>query len=129
MYTYQMEPTNEYDICKPDCPSREVLDLIANKWTVRVLHILNRQTLRYNELKRKIPGISQKVLTGVLRNLEESGIITRTVYPVIPPKVEYTITKLGATLLVSIESLQQWAEAHIPEVQKAREVYRNKLHA
>lgn len=121
-----MECKCEYNAFRSGCPSREVLDIIANKWTVLVLHVINAGVVRYSELQRKIPGISQKVLTGVLRELEENGIITRTIYPVVPPKVEYEITQLGRTLVVTLEALQIWAENHIPQVHAAREVYKKK---
>ncbi len=121
-----MECNERDDTCLAKGPSREVLGLIANKWTVLVLYIINRRTMRYNEIQRKIPGISQKVLTSVLRQLEENGIIKRTIYPVVPPKVEYEVTSLGKTLLESLQALQYWSETHIPEVMAARQVYKKK---
>lgn len=121
-----MERIKSYDACMPKSPSREVLGLVANKWTVLVLHVINCHKMRYNEIQRNIPGISQKVLTGVLRQLEENGIIKRTIYPVIPPRVEYETTELGETLLVSLQALQEWSETHIPQVLAARKAYQKK---
>lgn len=121
-----MEPIKPYDACHPSSPSREVLGIIANKWTVLVLHIIHCKKMRYSEIQRNIPGISQKVLTGVLRQLEENGIIKRTVYPVVPPKVEYETTDLGKTLLESIQAVQDWSETYTPQVLEAREAYRKK---
>lgn len=121
-----MERIKPYDACMPKSPSREVLGLVANKWTVLVLHVIDCKKMRYNEIQRNIPGISQKVLTGVLRQLEENGIIKRTIYPVIPPRVEYETTELAQTLLVSLQALQDWSEAHIPEILAARKTYKKK---
>lgn len=112
--------TNKQNLCKEGGLSREVLDLIADKWTVLVIHRLAKGTLRHNELSRALGGISQKVLTQELRKLERNGIIVRTVYPVVPPKVEYALTGLGKKLLPLITSLAEWAEKHFDEVRKAR---------
>src|SRR5437762_10969982 len=82
-------------VLEPQCPSRLVLDRIADKWTALVIQILARGTMRYAELQRAIGGISQKMLTQTLRSLERDGLVQRKVYPVVPPKVEYSLTKLG----------------------------------
>jgi DNA-binding HxlR family transcriptional regulator len=122
-----MERKKLYDACQPTSPSREVLGIIANKWTILVLHIINCEKVRYSQIQRKIPGISQKVLTGVLRQLEENGIITRTIYPVVPPRVEYETTDLGKTLLESLQALQNWSEMHVPQILAARKAYNKYL--
>ncbi len=109
------------------CPSRQVLSLIADRWTVLTLFVLSCEGLRpkrYGEIKRTIEGISQKMLTQTLRQLEENGLVNRTVYPVIPPKVEYELTALGQTLLNTMLALKTWAETHMPEVEAARERFR-----
>ena len=121
-----MESIERYDACALDSPSREVLDLIASKWTVLVLDIINCEKIRYSQIQRAIPGISQKVLTAVLRQLEQSGLISRTIYPVVPPRVEYEITVLGKTLVGSLQALREWSETHIPEITAARKVYKQK---
>jgi DNA-binding HxlR family transcriptional regulator len=105
------------------CSSRLVLDLIASRWTVLVLHALQQDTKRYSEITRAIPGITQKVLTDTLRKLERNGVAERIVYPVVPPKVEYRLTDLGKGLLQATDTLAQWAETNMEAVMLARDVY------
>jgi DNA-binding HxlR family transcriptional regulator len=114
------------DIYNKNCPSREVLGLVADKWTVLIIHALSRSTLRHNELARSLGTISQKVLTQGLRKLERNGLITRTVFPVVPPKVEYSLTPLGESLVRALQTLANWSETHFPEVAKAREKFDSK---
>lgn len=102
------------------CPSRRALDLIADKWTVLVIYALSRGTKRYSELHRAIDGITQKMLTQTLRNLENDSLIERTVYPVVPPMVEYNLTPLGTTLIEPLCALCKWAEENLPALEKAR---------
>lgn len=99
---------------------RQALDLIANKWTALVILSLSRNTRRYGELHREIDGVSQKMLTQTLRNLEKSGLIHRQVYPVVPPMVEYSLTPLGKTLVEPLKILCNWASEHLYEVELAR---------
>jgi DNA-binding HxlR family transcriptional regulator len=113
----------EISVCNAQCPSRQVLDLIADKWAAIAIYRLSKGTKRYNELQKEIGGISQKMLTQTLRNLERDGIVNRRVYPTIPPMVEYSLTLLGETLTEPLSQLCKWAEIHIPEVEKARERY------
>jgi DNA-binding HxlR family transcriptional regulator len=110
----------EPEIFTLNCPTQQVLDVIGNKWTVIVLYCLAYQTRRYKELERKIQGISQKVLTQTLRKLETNGLITRKVYPVVPPQVEYSLTPLGETLIEPLSLLAQWSENHFSEIEIAR---------
>lgn len=109
------------DISSTTCPSRGVLELVADKWTVLIIHTLDKKTLRHNELARALGDISQKVLTQGLRKLERSGIITRTVFPVVPPHVEYSLSPLGRSLVGVLGTLSNWAETHFGEVIRARE--------
>jgi len=102
------------------CGSHRVLDLIANRWTALVIHALAGGTQRYSELHRKIGGVSQKMLTQTLRKLEREGLVERRVYPVVPPKVEYSLTPLGRTLTGPLRAICQWAEEHLPELERAR---------
>lgn len=102
------------------CPSREVLARIGDKWTALVIRALDGRTLRYNELLRGVAGISQKMLTQTLRALEEDGLVTRKVYPVIPPMVEYSLTPLGRTLVSIVNAICQWAEHHLPRIEANR---------
>ena len=101
-----MEPIKQNELCKEGCTSREVLAIIASKWTVLIIHRLSKATMRHNELSRALGGISQKVLTQELRKLERNGIIVRTIYPVVPPKVEYGLTTLGKNLLPLLRSAE-----------------------
>jgi DNA-binding HxlR family transcriptional regulator len=95
------------------CPAvREVLNRVGDKWSVLVVSMLGDGPKRFNELRRSIEGVSQRMLTLTLRGLERDGLITRTVEPTIPPKVEYELTKLGKTLLEPVFALSQWAVDH-----------------
>lgn len=103
------------------CPSRVILERIADKWTALIMGILAQSKLRrFNELRRMIGGISQKMLTQTLRDLERDGLVKRTIYPEIPPRVEYELTPLGHTLCGPLSSLTQWAHDHIDEVKRAQ---------
>lgn len=110
-------------LCPSGCPSREVLDIIADKWTVLIIHNIAKGPMRHNELSRALGDISQKVLTQGLRKLERNGIVARTVYPVVPPKVEYALTPLGASLVDVLFTLTVWADQHFPEVINARKKF------
>lgn len=109
-----------YSVLSPGCPSRLVLDRIADKWTALIIQILARGTQRYSELQRNIGEISQKMLTQTLRSLERDGLVQRKVYPVVPPRVEYALTKLGRTLIEPLQGLCRWSEKHLPELQSHR---------
>jgi len=111
------------NVFDPHCGSREVLGLIADKWSMLTIYALADGVKRYNELQRLIGGISQKMLTQTLRSLERDGIVERKIYPVIPPKVEYSLTPLGQTLLESLSAICRWSEAHLAEVQAARQAH------
>src|SRR5207245_4802866 len=94
------------------CPSRLVLDRIADKWTALIIQILARGTMRYAALQREIGGISQKMLTQTLRSLERDGLVQRTVHPVVPPKVEYSLTRLGRTLFITLHALCRYCDEY-----------------
>ena len=111
---------NVYDA---NCPTRLVLDRIADKWSVLVLGLLAQEPIRFNELRRRIDGISQKVLAQALRQLERDGLISRKVTPTVPVTVEYAITPLGRTLSKTVDALSAWAEKHFPDVQRAQQSY------
>src|SRR5881392_1160759 len=102
------------------CPSRLVLDRIADKWTALIIQLLAKKTMRYAELQREIGGISQKMLTQTSRSLERDGLVRRNVYPVVPPRVEYSLTKLGRTLIEPLHSLCRWSEKHLADLQANR---------
>jgi DNA-binding HxlR family transcriptional regulator len=101
----------------------DVLNRIGDKWSVMVVGMLSRGTLRFNELKRQINGISQRMLTLTLRNLERDGLVTRTIYPEIPPRVEYGLTALGETLKGPINTLWDWSAANHDAIVTARHAY------
>ncbi|MFE5478854.1 winged helix-turn-helix transcriptional regulator [Nocardia sp. NPDC056541] len=108
------------DAYSAKCPTRQVLDHIAGKWTILVIDALLDGTQRYTDLNRRIEGVSQKMLTQTLRSLEADGFVTRTVYPTIPPRVDYALTALGRSLAEPITALRQWTETHINEIERAR---------
>ena len=122
-YTYHMVSNYPANVMLATCPSRKVLDLIADKWVVLVIRALSLGTKRHGELTRTIEGISEKMLSQTLRRLERDGLVERKVYPVIPPKVEYSLTELGWSLNEAVNALSKWAEGHIAEVESARQRY------
>lgn len=105
------------------CPLRDVLDRVGDKWSVLVVLCLSEGTHRFNGLRRRIDGISQRMLTETLRQLERDGIVRRTVYPQVPPRVEYDLTELGRTLIEPLDALNSWAERHRPTITAARAAY------
>lgn len=102
------------------CPAREALELMGDRWTMIVVKALAEGIQRYGALHREIGGISQKMLTQTLRSLERDGLVLRTVYPVVPPKVEYTLTPLGKTMIEPLAAIGLWAERHMDEIIRAR---------
>lgn len=102
---------------------RHLLTRIGDKWSLLVISLLGNGSLRFSELKREVEDISQRMLTLTLRNLERDGLVKRTVYPTVPPKVEYELTELGTTLLDTIDSLVQWTVSHLDDIATAREEY------
>ena len=107
-----------------NCHAREMLARVGDKWSVYVIHVLgDAGTLRFNELRSRVAGISQRMLTVTLRGMERDGLVTRTVYPEVPPRVEYALTKLGRTLRQLVRGLVEWSGAHLTEVDAARAAY------
>jgi DNA-binding HxlR family transcriptional regulator len=104
-----------------NCRAHEMLVRVGDKWSVRVIHILGAEgTLRFGELLRRVPRISQRMLSVTLRGLERDGLVRRTMYPEMPPRVEYALTPLGATLREIVRALIDWSGAHLLEVDAAR---------
>lgn len=99
---------------------REVLDRIGDKWTVLIISTLGAGPLRYSDLQASIPGVSQRMLTQTLKHLERDGLVTRTAYPEVPPRVEYELTPLGRSLLEAVTALAGWAAVHHSEVASNR---------
>jgi len=102
------------------CPAHDVLSRVGDKWSVLVIALLDEGSKRFSELRREIPGISQRMLTLTLRGLERDGLLTRTVTPSIPPRVDYELTQLGKTLLEPVIGLATWAEKNRVRIQEAR---------
>jgi DNA-binding HxlR family transcriptional regulator len=98
-----------------------VVALLADKWTIPIIHALARGTRRTHELKRLLPGVSQKMLTQTLRAIEEHGLITRAVFPEVPPRVEYSLTPLGRSLNEPLTMICNWTEQHGAQLVSARE--------
>ena len=113
-----------FDAFDAHCPSRRLLDTIGDKWASLVIVALGvHGSLRYSELSNRIAGVSQKMLTQTLRNLERDGLLTRTVTPSVPVRTDYELTPLGDSLLETLRHLKEWAEEHMPEVDDARASY------
>ncbi|WP_194832211.1 helix-turn-helix domain-containing protein [Nocardia sp. XZ_19_369] len=108
---------------RADCEVRQILDRVADKWSLLVIALLDERSLRFTELKRKIDGVSQRMLTRTLRHLERDGLVERTVYPTVPPRVDYALTPLGASLHTTIKALVTWTEGHQNEIAAARNAY------
>ncbi|MFE4668312.1 winged helix-turn-helix transcriptional regulator [Streptomyces sp. NPDC056716] len=108
---------------REDCEVRQILDRIADKWSLLVIALLDTRRLRFTELRREIDGVSQRMLTVTLRQLERDGLVERTVHPVVPPRVDYELTSLGKTLHATIQSLVTWTEEHQLEIAGARAAY------
>jgi DNA-binding HxlR family transcriptional regulator len=114
------------NVLDPACGSRQALNLIADKWTMLVVYVLAaHEVVRYGELHRQIGGVSQKMLTQTLRKMERDGIVNRKVFPVVPPKVEYSLTPLGNTLIKPLTALCRWAETNMARVEVSRVTYRD----
>ena len=105
------------------CELRDLLDRLGDKWSLLVVELLGHRLLRFSELQRQIDGISQRMLTRTLRHLERDGLITRTVHPVVPPRVDYELTTLGRSLLVAVEPLVSWTRENRPSIARARVDY------
>ena len=107
----------------PDCPTRQILDRIADKWTVLIVVALQTGAKRFGELRREVGGISQKMLTQTLRSLERDGLVLRRVKPSSPVSVEYELTQLGRSLVPVLVGLTDWAVGAMPEIEGARSHY------
>jgi DNA-binding HxlR family transcriptional regulator len=110
------------------CPTRIVLERVANKWTILVLGLLLDRPMRFNQLRHRIEGISQKMLTQTLRSLERDGLVRRQAFATVPVTVEYSVTHLGRTLATAVDALRQWADVHIKEVLVSQADYDAKCH-
>ncbi|MFE7796815.1 winged helix-turn-helix transcriptional regulator [Nocardia sp. NPDC057440] len=124
---YCGDTDEDYDVLqwdtRVDCEVRQILDRVADKWSLLVIALLDQRSLRFTELKRKIDGVSQRMLTRTLRHLERDGLVERTVYPTVPPRVDYALTPLGVSLHATIKALVVWTEGHQNEIASARDAY------
>jgi DNA-binding HxlR family transcriptional regulator len=116
-------PANLYDAFLVGCPSRQLFDRISDKWVGLTLSALSDGPRRYGELARAVSGVSQKMLTQTLRNLERDGLVARRVTPTVPVRVDYELTALGHDLLPAVRAIKVWAETNIETVEKARATY------
>ncbi|MDJ1134561.1 winged helix-turn-helix transcriptional regulator [Streptomyces iconiensis] len=119
----QAETAAGEEIVVEACPVREVLDRVAGKWSILIIVATARGPVRFTELERSIDGISRRMLTLTLRNLERDGLLTRKVYATVPPKVEYTLTDIARELHQSLLSLTDWATRHRETISAARHAY------
>ncbi|WP_155350123.1 winged helix-turn-helix transcriptional regulator [Acrocarpospora pleiomorpha] len=130
---YCGDTDGDYDVLqwdtREDCEVRQILDRIADKWSLLVIALLDQRSLRFSELRRRIEGISQRMLTRTLRQLERDGLVSRTVYPAVPPRVDYALTPLGVTLHHTIRALVTWTEEHQNEIAFARAAYDTRVAA
>ena len=125
-----MEVTERLDHNSTDCRAVSgVLARVGDKWSVLVIVLLGDGPKRFNEMKKLVGGISQRMLTLTLRGLERDGLVTRTVFPTIPPRVDYELTALGRSLYQAVEPLGLWARSHVPEIHKARDKFDRKAKA
>lgn len=116
-----------YDVYDSECPARAVLDHVGDKWALLVLHRLSEGPVRFNALRREIHGLSQKVLSQVLKRLERDGLITRKAFPTVPVTVEYALTGLGECLTANVGPLLRWAEANMEQIKSAQSAYDGRM--
>jgi DNA-binding HxlR family transcriptional regulator len=117
------ELRREYNAFLAECPARQLFDRVSDKWVGLTLSALAQGSRRYSDLARTIAGVSQKMLTQTLRNLERDGLVRRTVTPAVPVRVDYELTELGHSLLPTVQMLKSWAEDNIEKVEAARTTY------
>jgi len=117
-----------YDVLAAACPTRQVVNRIGDRWSLLVLYALEDGTLRFQQLRRAVDGISQKMLTQTLRALEREGLVARTVFAVVPPRVDYSLTPLGHSLSARIAPLRDWAYAHMDDIEDARRRFDETAH-
>ena len=117
------ESSNPHTACRAVV---ETLARIGDKWTVMVVGALSKGPIRYNEIRRRVEGISQRMLTLTLKGLEQDGLVTRTMYPTIPPRVDYELTELGRKLIVPLKALAEWARENRPAILAAREEFQRR---
>lgn len=118
-----MDTISNITVFGSTCPYRQVVDLLSNKWSILVMHLLKTGPRRFVFLQRHISGLSQKMLTQTLRELERNGLVTRTVFAEVPPRVEYELTPLGQTMQEPIAAILSWSRKNLTALQEAQERY------
>jgi DNA-binding HxlR family transcriptional regulator len=113
-------PDGRFDVLAGACPTRQVVTRVGDRWSLLVISALEAGTLRFQQLRRVVDGISQKMLTQTLRTLERDGLVDRVVHPSVPPRVEYSLTPLGQSLCGPIAEIRRWAYAHMDDIEEAR---------
>lgn len=108
---------------RADCPTRRILDRIGDRWTVLIVGALGDGPARFSELRRRIEGVSQKMLTQTLRGLERDGLVTRTVFPEVPVRVEYALTEAGRSLQAPLRALEEWSIQHLTDVSASQQAF------
>jgi len=121
--THTASPDGRYDVLAAACPTRQVINRIGDRWSLLVLYALEGGTLRFQELRRAVDGISQKMLTQTLRLLERDGLVARKIYPSVPPRVDYSLTPLGRSLSGHIAGIREWAYANMAHIEDARSAF------
>ncbi|MBB2947251.1 DNA-binding HxlR family transcriptional regulator [Actinoplanes lutulentus] len=114
----------EADLARADSLAREIFSDVANKWAFLIIEFLGQRTMRFSELRNEIGGISHKMLTQNLRMLERNGLVERTVYPTIPPRVEYTLTEAGDGLRAVVDGMCGWTQRYLGHIEKSRSSFR-----
>ena len=113
----------ESDLARADSLAREIFSDVANKWALLIIEFLGMRTMRFSELRDEIGGISHKMLTQNLRTLERNGLVTRTVHPTIPPRVDYSLTEAGDALRAVVDGMCDWTQRHLPHIEASRTRY------
>ena len=121
--THTASPDGRYDVLAAACPTRQVINRIGDRWSLLVLYALEGGTLRFQELRRAVDGISQKMLTQTLRLLERDGLVARKIYPSVPPRVDYSLTPLGRSLSGHVAGIREWAYANMAGIEEARATF------
>jgi DNA-binding HxlR family transcriptional regulator len=111
------------DVFDPDCPTRRVLDRVGDKWTVLLVLLLSEGPLRFSRLRASLGRVAPKVLTESLRRMERDGLVTREIFAEVPPRVEYSLTDLGRSLIEPISIISDWAEIHVNRIAAAQDAY------
>ncbi|MGW3561172.1 winged helix-turn-helix transcriptional regulator [Streptomyces sp. NPDC000963] len=123
-----METEQDGDVTRADSLAREIFSGVANKWALLIIDVLGARTLRFTELRAEVEGISHKMLTQTLRGLERDGVVHRTVYATVPPRVDYRLTEAGAALRDTVNGMCAWTRRHLGEIEAARRRFAEREH-